>query len=208
MIGPIESPDSSVEQSNDLPRPGEPVEDEGSDSDDLALPRPQFGLRALLLGFSAIALLFALLSRIHVVWGAVVVWLTLLVGAHVGANAMGTRAAARAPSRFHNRDSNQPPETVDPRTAFAPTTRLGGRGRFGSRFQIFLAVGAIVGCVVGTMLVYRHTGGRLGLAALTLAAASSAGVGAFLAFLSGSCLKVTTRAWREATAGPSARQGD
>jgi hypothetical protein len=168
-------------------------------------PPIQFGLKTLFVLLSLCGVLFAVLGRLSVVWGIALVWLVLLIAAHFAASAVGTRASAHAPSRrrlLPHADG----DLVATRPAFAPTTRLGGRAQLGSRFNFVIGAGSIVGCIVGTTLVALHNGARLGAWGLLLAAVSSAGIGAFCAFLAGSCAKVTSKAWTEATRDLEARR--
>src|SRR5690349_7963308 len=75
----------------------EPKEQDGDA--DLGPPPVQFKLKSLLVALTLIALVFAVVGRVSFVWGAALVWMALLIAAHVAANAMGTRATAMAPTR-------------------------------------------------------------------------------------------------------------
>lgn len=167
---------------------------------DIGPPPLQFKLKSLLVVLSLTAVVFALVGRLSFVWGAALVWLLLLIAAHMAANAMGTHATAMAPSRSR-RAADQPAGTddVDIRNVVAPTTQLGHRARLGVPLFVVIGCGSLVGSIVGTTLIVLHNDGRVGWSGIVLAAISSAGIGAFLTFLAGSCAKVTTRALREAT---------
>ena len=163
-------------------------------------PAPvQFRLKTLLSLTAAVSVAFAAMGRLSVVWAVALAWFLLLVAGHVAANAMQTRAVDHATPR-RRRDANDADSaTIDMQQVFAPTTRLGSRARLGTGTALVVVIGTIAGCCVGTTLVVLHTGGELGPAAFFLAAISSAGIGAFLSFLAGSCAKVTSKAFREAT---------
>lgn len=168
-------------------------------------PPLQFRLKSLLAATVVLSVVFALAGRLSVIGLTALVWFLTLVVAHMAATVVGTRVSAQAPTRSRfGTDRPASIEPFDPLRDCAPTTRLGGHARLGLTPWIGTLVGSVVGCGVGTTLVYWHTGGRLGWSGLLLAAGSSAGIGAFLSFLTGSCAKVTGRAWREAarTADP------
>lgn len=163
-------------------------------------PPVQFRLKTLLAATAVSCVVFALAGRLSGVGLAALIWFLALAAAHMAATVVGTRMSAHAPTRgVIGTDRPAPIEPYDPRRDCAPTTRLGGNARLGLTPWIGTLVGAVVGCGLGTTLVYLHTGGRLGWPGLALAAGSSAGIGAFLSFLAGSCAKVASRAWREAT---------
>jgi hypothetical protein len=160
----------------------------------------QFRLKTLLVATAVLCVVFALAGRLSGVGLAAMIWLLSLVAAHMAATVVGTRGSAHAPTRSNvGTDRPAPIEPFDRLRDCAPTTRLGGNARLGATPWIGTVVGAVIGCGVGTTLVYLHTGGRLGWSGLMLAAGSSSGIGAFLSFLAGSCAKVWSRAIREAS---------
>ncbi len=163
-------------------------------------PAPvQFSLKTLLSLTAAVSVAFAAMGRLSVVWAVALAWFLLLVAGHVAANAMQTRAVDHATPRRRRDATDAGSATIDMQQACAPTTRLGSQARLGTGLTLVVGLGAIVGCVLGTSLIFVHTRGELGLSAFVLAAISSAGIGAFLSFLAGSCAKVTSKAFREAT---------
>lgn len=186
---------------------------DGAASADGSDPGPapvQFRLKTLLSLTAAVSVAFAAMGRLSVVWAVALAWFLLLVAGHVAANAMQTRAVdhatprrrrdATTPRCERSRDANEAGSaTIDMQQACAPTTRLGSQARLGTGLTLIVGLGAIVGCVLGTALIFVHTRGELGRSAFFLAAISSAGIGAFLSFLAGSCAKVTSKAFREAT---------
>lgn len=163
-------------------------------------PAPvQFRLKTLLSLTAAVSVAFAAMGRLSVVWAVALAWFLMLVAGHVAANAMQTRAVNHATQRRRRDANDASPATIDMQQACAPTTRLGSQARLGTGLTLIVGLGAMVGCVLGTALIFVHTRGELGLSAFFLAAISSAGIGAFLSFLAGSCAKVTSKAFREAT---------
>lgn len=174
-------------------------------------PAPlQFRLKTLLVVTAVAAAIFAAMQRLSAVWSAALLWAALLVAAHVVANALGTHAAARSPTLARRRamladDPDAGEEHVlrsmeqDPRSALVPTTRLGGSAGHGMVLATIVVLGATIGSIVGTILIWHHNDGRLDGPRFMLAAFSSAVIGAFLTFLSATCFHVATRAWREAS---------
>src|SRR5688572_153578 len=89
-------------------------------------PLPQFGLRSLLLAMSFLSVLFALMTTVVGRWAMILVWLVVLVAAHVWANAWGTRTRRKHPPAAAGGDEadRRPQRGAPPDTAFAPVTRL------------------------------------------------------------------------------------
>jgi len=188
MLDPSPTPVASQVVGLEPPRP------------DYGPPPLQFRLKSLLVLTTLLCGVFAVAAKVNGVLLAAMVWILLLAAAHMAASALGTRAVNHAPSRRFATDDLQPTaEPYDPRSACAPTTRLGNNHQLGLSLWVATVAGSAVGCVVGTTLVVLHHGGRPAWPALLLAAVSSAGIGAFLSFLLGSCANVTSRAWREAS---------
>jgi hypothetical protein len=195
----LERAEVGVDPPSRDPQVGAPLSPDELHDTNAGPPPLQFRLKTLFVVLSLLSVLFAVLTRVSLVWRVAVVWFALLVAAHVVANAMGTHAAASAPMRLpRTRDDEMPGADGDLRAAFAPTTQLGSRAQFGIRFGAIVLIGAAIGCAVGTALVTLHNAGRLGWPALALAACSSAGIGAFLTFLAAGCAKVAARAMRQA----------
>ncbi|MGC3968527.1 MAG: hypothetical protein QM775_14450 [Pirellulales bacterium] len=192
-------------------RPGSPEDSlRRTTSQDVGPAPLQFRLKTLLFVTAVAALLFAAMLRLSALWSAALLWTVLLVAGHVVANALGTRATARSPTLARRRavldfDVDAGEQHVlrsmehDPRSAVVPTTRLGGNAGHGLVLATVVLLGATIGSVVGTILIWRHNDGRLDWSSFLLAALSSAVIGAFLTFLSATCFHVATRAWREAS---------
>src|SRR5947207_13275202 len=94
--------------------------------------RFQFGLRTLLLWVAALAALFAVLGRVGPVWQAVIVWLLVLVAAHVSGNFRGSlagrRRATQAPDHGEQHSQHRPSPGPP---WFAPTSWLRNTARLG-----------------------------------------------------------------------------
>lgn len=168
-----------------------------SDDADEGPPPIQFRLTSFLAAMTVVGALFALISRVNAVWGAALVWLALLAGAHVAATVWGSTATARSSRRKAAESAHRTP--VDAQSAVVPTTRLGDNHRLGVSLVVIVGIGAVVGAVVGTALVWTHRAGGLGPSATIIAGIASAVIGGFLCFLAGSCVQVSARAWHEAT---------
>lgn len=167
---------------------------------DAGPPPVQFRLKTLLAVTAALSLVFAAMGRLSAVWAASLAWFLLLVAGHMAAGAMQTHATMHTSSRLRRKAVGAPPvPKLDMRQACAPTTQLGSQTRLGWGMAITVGVGALLGCIVGTTLIFSHNRGELGVPAFGLAAISSTGIGAFLSFLAGTCAKSASKAFREAT---------
>lgn len=127
-------------------------------ADEPPLPRlPRVSLRSMLLWLAAISVLFAIMSKIGLLWSVVLLWSLLLVAGHVLGNLWGSHA-------YHSQPSNQQAlsQTSGPvgrQVTHPDSIRLrrhirGGRGR-----AYGVAVGAILlGAAGGTFftMVYWY----------------------------------------------------
>lgn len=165
---------------------------------------PRFSLRSLLLGVGLLSALFAVMSALGAVYSVLLVWVVLLVAAHVVGNAWGTRL--REGRVETNADSpGLPVRTATAamaRSARAPTTRLGGRIGIDRYMVVATCAGAVSGAVLGTLVFSRIYGHTAGLSAILFGAFSAAVLGGFLGFLVSSFLGVALQALREASNEP------
>lgn len=183
------------------------VEPPRPESHDVGPPPIQFRLKTMLAVTAAVSLAFAAMGRLSAVWAAAIAWFLLLIAAHMAASAMQTRATDHASSRLRRKPGPaREAERFDLQQACAPTTRLGSQARLGLGMAVTVGIGAAIGCVVGTTLIFFHNHGELGLPAFLLAAVSSTGIGAFLSFLAGTCANVISKAFREATTSADPRR--
>ncbi len=162
----------------------------------------QFGMRTLLLVPVICAAVMMVWQHGGPMWGATVVWFLVLLAAHVAANAHGTRQtraataalADESPDEAHRRSL-----TAAAEIRFAPDTRLRHRLGPGRVLSLVTAAGAIVGLLVGTTALAFFTLADEG--GLLLGAISSAVLGGFLGYATGSFTIVASRAFREAALG-------
>jgi hypothetical protein len=163
----------------------------------------QFGLRSLLIGVTLAGGLLAILVRLDWFWSLGLVWILLLAGAHVAANAWGTKVKQRV-----GRQSLQAEQTGPaPAIKFAPSTRL-RRSHSRGRTMLFCgAAGAVLGGIGGTLLLATVYVGRAGFVPIALGGGSAAILGGLLGFLSSSFLNVAGHAMREAAEGRSPAEG-
>jgi hypothetical protein len=181
----------------------EPAE-EGAHPGDDGPPPLQFSLKTLLVLTTLACAAFAVVSRLSMLGAVALVWLLMLMAAHVSGNAWGSRATARS-TRFRKpgTDGAGNPGLL----ACAPQTHLGRQATLGLSMAVMVGVGAAIGSVVGLALIWRHNHGGLGPTGILMGAFSSAVIGAFLSFLACSCLKVSAKAIRQA-AGHAGKHGN
>jgi len=163
---------------------------------DEGLPPVQFSLKALLVLTTLLCAAFAVVARLSLLGAVAMVWMLLLLVAHVSGNVWGSRAAARA---TRNQRSGTRTLGSDPAPPVcAPQTHLGSQATLGLSMAVVVGAGAAVGSIVGLSLIWRHNQGGLGATGIVMGAFSSAVIGAFLTFLSASFLKISAKAWRQA----------
>jgi hypothetical protein len=195
----VDPDDSSLFSAENAPSPPLEIGDDG--------PAPvQFSLKSLFVITTLLCAAFAVVARLSLLGAVAMVWMLVLLAAHVSGNAWGSRATARATrsSRF-----GLPPGgefAAEPLT-YAPQTHLGSQASLGLRTAMVVGVGAAVGSVVGLALIWRHNRGGLGPTGMVLGAFSSAVIGAFLTFLASSFLKIFAKAFRQA-ADSAGKQGN
>jgi hypothetical protein len=167
-------------------------------------PRPfQFHLRTLLAMVAMLGVLLAIMGQIGVVWSVVLVWLVLLIAAHVIGNAFGTRLKMlehqplreAATASLAHELSGRPP-------AFAPSTLLRRHTRHGLTMFLATAAGAVLGGSLGCLVLALVYVGDIGSLGLGLGTGSGAVLGGLAGFLASTFLGVFSRAFREATREP------
>ncbi|HET6882307.1 MAG TPA: hypothetical protein VFI31_19235 [Pirellulales bacterium] len=160
----------------------------------------QFGLRTLFLLVAALCGLFAVMHFIGFVWSTILVWVLLLIIAHVTANFWGTRVAPRACK--HPADETEAPGKVGPRVSVARgAVRLSESLRPGWPMFVATSLGAITGGSLGGTALALLSLDRAGYAGVVVGTVSAAAVGGFLGFLTSSFAEIALRAWKEAVAG-------
>jgi hypothetical protein len=184
--------DAKAEPNRDGAEPG----NDRSEPDDDGPPPLQFSLKTLFVLTTLACAAFAVVSRLSMLGAVALVWLLLLMGAHVSGNAWGSRATARSTRR--HKPGAEGAGNPGP-LACAPQTHLGRQATLGLSMAVMVGVGAVIGSVVGLALIWRHNHGGLEPTGILLGAFSSAVIGAFLSFLACSCLKVSAKAIRQAS---------
>ena len=170
-----------------------PADDSGS-----ALKPPQFTLRMLLVAITIAGGLFAVLAAIGAVWSVAVLFLLLLIAAHVIGNSMGTRLRDSSSRQIV---ANQAPATSRPAADFATTPRrLAERNRLHWITAVIATSGALAGGYFGgsALAASYPTASN---AALTLGVVSSGVLGGFLGFVVSSFVSVARQAWHDAQSG-------
>jgi hypothetical protein len=174
----------------------------------------QFGTRTLLIGTALCAVLVLVLQHVSAVWGMTILWLLLLIAAHVAANMRGAHKSREA-SGFERSEANGAGFSIvhrpmDVAQACAPATRLRDHRRFGRMLLIVTLATACVGWLAGTAALVLATPADPG--GIVLGGVSAAVLGGFLGFVSASFAMVATRSFREAVDehrfSPASRAGD
>lgn len=162
---------------------------------------PQFGLRTML---SLVALVAILLAARHVIGpiGAFVMLLAVLaVSAHVAGGALGTQLRSIGdteigpdglPARRRSAQSRVAPSN------FAPATNLRESRSLGRPLIVFTLLGAMVGAVVGSWLLWLANGDRSTISSVVLGATSFGVLGGLWGFWVSSLLQVVWSAWSQA----------
>jgi amino acid transporter len=173
---------------------------QGADSPCSPRPRrrPQFTLRALMLGVAVVAGLLGLITTVSPLWSVIVVWFVILVVGHVLGNWLGTTINRQR--RAEEQDSERPSH---PAVHFAPTSRLRHHVVLGWTMFISAAASALVGCCLGVLYLTRYSefADRLTPSGLLVGALSSTVIGGLFGFLTSSFLTVTACALHEACGG-------
>lgn len=153
----------------------------------------QFRLRTLL-GLVALAGgLCAVFVNIGPLWSILILWIGVLIAAHVAGNACGSTRTGASPMRLR-----PPLETARVRLNLR-VTRLRERHGPGPLMLVGVGLGALAGGLVGTVVLWAVYWESFGPGPVVFGGASSAVVGGFLGFLSASFVEVAGRAWQEAS---------
>ncbi len=160
----------------------------------------QFGTRSLFLATAGCAIIALVFQRLGAVWGFGLVWFLVLAGAHVAANAFGTRQTADAARREQTPGS--PESHLDVARCCAPATPLRDHRGFGRRLLIVTISAAAAGLLLGTTALVLLTPANV--PGVVLGGVSAGILAGFLGFVAGSFVMVATRSFREAVDGPRA----
>lgn len=153
----------------------------------------QFTVRSLLAAMVASALLFAVQQGFGAAGTLLVVWVAALVGAHVLANAWGSRVR---PAR-----QEPPPTADDARFEPTPASRLSREALFERRWAKVSAASAVLSAAAA-IAALAFFGWRIGVTGILLGGVSAAVIGAWGGFLAVSFVDVARQAWKEATEPP------
>lgn len=173
---------------------------------DATLKPPQFSLRSLLIGTTVVAALLTVMTAVGTVWSLAILFLVLLVAAHVLGNSLGTRLRDGGLGR-----SARPAEWTTEWNAgrkspvLAPSpTRLSERSRL-HWINLVLTLGGVAagGYVGGASLAATYPDATT--AAHVLAHVSSGVLVGFAVFAMSSFLSVVRQALSEAHAGSDRR---
>jgi hypothetical protein len=169
-----------------------------SDDHDTTLKPPQFTLRALMIGTAAVAILLSVLLAIGAFWAAALLFLLLLVAAHVLGNSVGTRLRDGKAGRMVMRPAGLGVARAATGTA-VPAGRLSERKRLHWIYLVFTLCGAIAAGYFGGRAL-SETYPEATTAAVVLAHISSGVLGGFAVFVVTSFLEVLRQALSEAHA--------
>lgn len=151
----------------------------------------QFSVRGLLLAMIVMAAVFA----IHRVLGPkatlCVLWVGTMVGAHVAANAWG--------SRTHPARGDSPRPRAEGELPFAPASRLSRPTILGRRIAMTIAASALLGGAAGATALASLVERPMNWTQVALAGLSAAVICGWISFLAASFVSVAREAWREAT---------
>ena len=164
----------------------------------LPLGPPQFGLRALLLAVSCLAVLLGLWNWMSPITFAALFLLILSIIAHVAGNVIGARLRDGQAGRRMVQEKHE--HVTDLQEGhFAPVTKLGQRHSLGMLPIICGASGAILGAVVGggsTAILTQRTFEWLAVVVAAIAFGVLGGLGGFL---TAGFIKAFNDAWSEAS---------
>lgn len=159
----------------------------------------QFTSRTMFVVVAGCALLFAVIHAVGPLWGTAIVWLLLLVAAHVAGNLHGAHRRSSGPNDVSS-NSESPPAQARPvaiEAVCAPATRLRHSKGFGWALFISTVAMALLGWFGGTIVLLTVM--RAGAGGVVLGGLSTGVLGGFLGFVAGSFTMVATRAFREAS---------
>lgn len=175
------------------------------------LPAIRFGLKQFFWWITGACLLLAVFVAVPA--GLALVALVLAVGVvalHILSTALGTRLRDHANQRQIWESGLSPrPEIVANSSppAIVPTSRrspLHGRDQPLRRMRICLSVGAVLGGLFGITTLSILLGNRTTIAGILVGSASTAVVGAWIAFVAASAWSIFRQGWHDAVRDPSA----
>jgi hypothetical protein len=183
--------------------------------------RPQYSLRTLLWGVSALGALFATMTWVGALWSWAIVLFGLLVAAHVGGNWIGTRLRDEATIDAEHDASR--PISLSPsldatgaglaarRAIVSETgpTQLQARRSLGWTIPVVCVAGGVLCAAVAAIALASLQGPSVSIWALLLGTASGGVIGGIWGFLGASFWRAASLALDEASRGsrPTSRPG-
>ena len=160
----------------------------------------QFRVRTTLIVLVVASVLFTILRMVGILWSVIVVWILLLVAAHVIANAWGTRQRSRRASRRAVTDIAASQRSIDAefKEQLAPATRLCKNTNSGWLTLACTVVGIVIGGSSGTLALASLYYYKIDNRAVALGGVSAAVIGGFAGFLLSTFTRIAAHAWHEA----------
>jgi len=158
--------------------------------------RPQFSLLTLFIAVTAVAGFCGLITTVSPLWSAAILWILVLIAAHVAGNWQGTTMRQK-----HSRQVDVPEKpTSSGKLVYAPTTGLRRHAVLGRPMFVSAAASAVAGCIVGVIYLTGQSQ-TSSLPGLVLGASSAGIIGGLFGFLSSSFFTVAAQSFREAWQG-------
>ncbi len=168
----------------------------------------KFGLKQVFLVVTLAALFCTLLAITRGPWPLVIVFVALIILAHVLGNSIGTRLRDTSHEVREWRASDPRQESDDPRSTPLPyelaklslpaETNLANFGRLVSGMRWFLLTGFCVGTLLGGTILAVTIGYRIGWAGWVVGTLSGSVLGTWIAFLGVSFTTIARDAVRQA----------
>jgi hypothetical protein len=170
--------------------------------------RFQFSLRSLFVWTAAVCALLALVAQLSRPWSIAVVWMSVLVAAHVFANACGSKRLWGQPRRRESEHDEPAPVPIWSWSQMPDSTRLGRQARWSQVLMAATGLCGVIGAAVGVTVLWMGWLGPTGPSGLAMGGGSCAALGGFAGFLSTSFIEVAGGALIEAgSAGRPAAAG-
>ncbi|WP_425614430.1 hypothetical protein NA78x_004297 [Anatilimnocola sp. NA78] len=156
---------------------------------------PQFGLRAMLLGVTCVAVLLALSQWFSPITIAALAFLLLTIAAHIAGNVIGTRLrTGQATAANHPEHSH----TTLREDHFAPVSKLGQQHSLGWLPLLSALGGFLLGAAIGGVWTAMLLNPKLDVFTIGVAAFAFGALGGFGGFLIVGFIKAGWDAWQEA----------
>lgn len=154
---------------------------------------PRFSLRTVFIALSVLCAGLALATTLQTVWLVLLLWVSLMVLAHVGGNLSGSSVLRG------DRTMDEGPAFISPRVIAAPSTHLREKATFGRKMIIFTATSAAIGGLIALAYLIFGVKTRPPILGLLVGGVSAAVIGGQVGFLAGSFVNVFRTAFRQAS---------